>query len=128
MELAAGQGIGAKAALLERVPYVGLVLGEVHARRLEMMLTEFIFEQMKEEGSVHYRPEACGCDEDQETGGRGSKRTVDEQPTEKPPKKPKKGAQPKPKSAPKPEPPADDNADEGEGGEGAGEGHSPLPW
>lgn len=127
MELAAGQGIGAKAALLERVPYVGFVLGEVHARRLEMMLTEFIFEQMKEEGSVHYRPEACGCDDSQDAGGRGSKRTGEEDPTEtKPPKKPKK--QTKPKPAPKSEGGGENGDEDNEEGDEKGEGNSPLPW
>lgn len=45
---------------MARVPFVGIALSEQHARRLEVMLTDFVHEQMKQEGSAHYRPECCG--------------------------------------------------------------------
>ena len=65
LDLACGQGNAAKACLQERLPYTGFVLSEAHGRRLESLLTNFICEQMKQEGSPHYRPEACSQQEEE---------------------------------------------------------------
>ena len=59
LDLSAGQGAAARAALLERVPYFALTHSEVHSKKLEVQLTDFIVSEMKKEGSTHYRPEAC---------------------------------------------------------------------
>lgn len=55
--MAAGQGETAKACLQDRLPFCGLVLSEAHARKLEIMLTEYVLEQFKTESSTHYRPD-----------------------------------------------------------------------
>ena len=55
--MAAGQGETAKARLQDRLPFCGLVLSEAHARKLEIMLTEYVLEQFKTESSTHYRPD-----------------------------------------------------------------------
>jgi hypothetical protein len=47
LDLAAGQGCAAKAALLERVPYYGFVLSDQHCKKLQLLLTEFLLSQMK---------------------------------------------------------------------------------
>eukprot|EP00435_Cladocopium_sp_Y103_P027001 s4446_g6.t1 len=127
LDLAAGQGNAAKGCLMERLPYVGFVLSEAHARKLEVLLTDFIVQQMKVEGSAHYRPEACAQPGAEEQG-------TNEEPKPKGKKNKNSGsdAEPKPKKTRKG---AAKNADEGEGemkeGEDEGEGEgtsSPLPW
>ena len=68
IDLAAGQGETAKACLQDRVPFCGLVLSEAHARKLEIMLTDYVLEQFKTESSTHYRPdcvEPAAQDEEQ---------------------------------------------------------------
>ena len=130
LDLSVGQGNSAKAALMARVPFVGVALSEQHARRLEVMLTDFIHELMKQEGSAHYRPECCGTgagEEESKAGSKsGNKSGVKNKETPetadgeaKPKKKPRKNA-PKAEEAVEPDAPK-------EGGEDAGEG-SPLPW
>ena len=115
---------------MARVPFVGIALSEQHARRLEVMLTDFVHEQMKQEGSAHYRPECCGTGPGEEESKAESKSgnksgvknkqtpdTGDDEP--KPKKKPRKNA-PKAEETGEPDAPK-------EGGEEGGDG-SPLPW
>lgn len=129
LDLAVGQGNSAKACLMARVPFVGFALSEQHARRLEVLLTDFVHEQMKVEGSAHYRPECCGTgaeEEDPKTGSKSTNKsgiknksigTGDEEAKLK--KKPKK-------TTPKDEEPVEPDGANG-GGEEAGD-TSPLPW
>ena len=90
--MAAGQGSAARACLLERVPYFGFVLGEQHGKKLEMQLTDFLLEEMRREGSTHYRPEAAKApetaDEPEEKTGKPEKKR--EKPTTKSEVEPKK--------------------------------------
>ena len=125
--MAAGQGSAARACLLERVPYFGFVLGEQHGKKLEMQLTDFLLEEMRREGSTHYRPEAAKApetaDEPEEKTGKPEKKR--EKPTTKSEVEPKKKKS-KTKAEKEPqETPAD--GEEGEEEE-AVEGGSPLPW
>ena len=131
MDLAAGQGSAARACLLERVPYFGFVLGEQHGKKLEMQLTDFLLEEMRREGSSHYRPEAAKApqtaDETEEKAKPEKPKKRDNPGNEKeakpPQKKPKKT---KGEKEPKQTPEAEGEA-QGEGEEEAG-GDSPLPW
>ena len=98
--MSAGQGSAARAALLERVPYFGFVLGEQHGKKLEMQLTDFLLEEMRREGSSHYRPEAAKAprtaDETEaksakpEKPKKREKETTGNEKEETKPKKPKK--------------------------------------
>lgn len=125
--MAAGQGSAVRACLLERVPCFSFVLGEQHGKKLEMQLTDFLLEEMRREGSSHYRPEAAKApqtaaetEEKSAKPEKPKKREISANEKEaKPPKKPK---QTKPEKEPKETP-----AVEGEGEEEA-EGGSPLPW
>ena len=66
IDLSAGQGQLARAAICDRLPYWGLRLTEAHCKQLEVQLTKFVFDEMRREGSTHYRPECCsGGDDDQ---------------------------------------------------------------
>lgn len=120
LDLASGRGNAAKAALQERLPYTGFVLSESHGRRLEGLLTDFICEQMKEEGSAHYRPEACGSGETEPEpkGRKNTEPAANEPPQKKPRKQPKKT--PKTEEAK-----GEDDAEEGDPDDGKA---SPLPW
>ena len=116
---------------MARVPFVGIGLSEQHCKHLEIMLTDFVHEEMKKEGSAHYRPECCGTGAEEEDPQAGSKpksanksgvknkQTSETGEEAKPKKKPKK-------TTPKEEEPAEPDGADG-GGEDAGEG-SPLPW
>ena len=67
IDLSAGQGQLARAAICDRLPYWGLCLTEAHCKQLEVQLTKFVFDEMRREGSTHYRPECCsGGDDDQQ--------------------------------------------------------------
>ena len=66
LDLAAGAGNFAKAALLERVPYYAFTLTECHSKKLEVILTQFLVDEMRREGSTHFRPEAVQDQERQE--------------------------------------------------------------
>jgi len=134
--LSAGQGSAARAALLERVPYFGFVLGEQHGKKLEMQLTDFVLEEMRREGSSHYRPEAAKSPQtaDETEANQKTKSGKPEKPkkrekestgNEKEETKPKKPKKTKPEKETKDETPAAEG--EGEGEEEA-EGGSPLPW
>ena len=125
LDLACGQGNAAKACLQERLPYTGFVLSEAHGRRLESLLTNFICEQMKQEGSPHYRPEACSQQE--EETDKQNKRPGTGPAEGAPKKKPRKK---KGEAGVEGQPPAtgegEGGGEEGEGGEG--EGSETLPW
>ncbi len=103
LDLSVGQGCSARAALLERVPFVGFALTEQHSKRLEVQLTDFVVAEMKREGSTHYRPEACNSGE------------VDGNSEEGPQPKPKPAA--KNNSKNKGKPPKNKNEKEEEGEE-----------
>ena len=60
LDLAMGQGEGAKACLTERLPFLGFCLTESHCKKMELRLTHFVLSEMRKEGSTHFRPEACG--------------------------------------------------------------------
>eukprot|EP00438_Fugacium_kawagutii_P016988 Skav202424 [mRNA] locus=scaffold1370:406032:406643:- [translate_table: standard] len=136
LDLAVGQGNFARACLLERVPYYAFSLTELHAKKVEMNLTQWMLSELKKEGGTHYRPEAV---EDAEEAETEKKPAVPKPKTERkkraktdnnedadggsePPKKQPKS---KAKGAKKDKDDGDD--DEGQD-EGAGEGNSPLPW
>ena len=50
LDLTAGCGEAAKAAVLCRLPYVGLTVSELHATRLEEVLTHWTMRCIQEEG------------------------------------------------------------------------------
>lgn len=115
-DLAAAQGELAKACLSERVPFYGFTLSEAHSRHLEILLTDYVLEQMSTEGSTFYRSEVASKADDRKRTAEEDKKPV-----------PKKKAKAKSKNN-KPETDAvgenqDDNAAEGEEATG-----SPLPW
>ena len=126
LDLAAGQGCAAKAALLERVPYYGFVLSDQHCKKLELLLTEFVLSQMKIEGTSHYRPEAVqeaaedGADTSN-TAGQSQKNKNPDAPNTQPKKKSRKTKKKDEDAQGEPADPATQEAEE----EGAG---SPLPW
>ena len=125
LDLAAGQGNFAKAALLERIPYYAFTLTESHSKKLEVILTQFLVDEMKKEGSTHFRPEAL------------QEPQVDSaQDLKKRPKGGEEGSEVQPKKKPKAKAKAknkkdDDDGENGDDEQGAGEGDdntSPLPW
>lgn len=75
----------AKACLQERIPYWGLALSELHCRKTEVVLTDFILSEMRREGSSHYRPE-CVLEPgtDGATDGNGTVPKAKPQPKKKP--------------------------------------------
>eukprot|EP00435_Cladocopium_sp_Y103_P040722 s2841_g11.t1 len=123
VDLSCGQGFAARACLLERLPYFGFVLSEAHGKKIEMQLTDFVLTEMRNEGSSHYRPEACQ-EPSAETGSESAQ-----------PKKQK--SETAPKGEPKPKKPRKTSKKEDETEEvpaeaaAAGEEeekNSPLPW
>ena len=50
IDLSVGQASLAKASVLERTPYWGLALSERHARKVEVVLTDFVLSEMKKRG------------------------------------------------------------------------------
>ena len=52
IDLSAGQGQLARAAICDRLPYWGLCLTEAHCKQLEVQLTKFVFDEMRREGST----------------------------------------------------------------------------
>ena len=85
--MSCGQGTAARACLSERLPFLGFTLSEVHSKKLELQLTDFIVSEMQREGSTHYRPEAVQQVDTEEAEGK---------PVPKP--KPKGVSKPKPKN------------------------------
>ena len=124
LDLAAGQGNFAKAALLERVPYYAFTLTELHSKKLEVILTQFLVDEMKKEGSTHFRPEAVQepvADSVQEPKKRPKAGNKEEGSEVQPKKKAKAKANAKNKK--------DDDEDiEEQGAEEGDENSSPLPW
>ena len=59
IDLAIGQCEALKACLELRIPSIGFALGEVHAQKAEMLLTDHILTMMRTEGTTYYRPEAA---------------------------------------------------------------------
>ncbi|OLQ06393.1 hypothetical protein AK812_SmicGene10330 [Symbiodinium microadriaticum] len=59
VDLSPGQGECCKAALALRVPIVAICGSEAHSQRLELLLTEYIFQEQRRESSTFYRAEAC---------------------------------------------------------------------
>ena len=128
LDLAAGAGNFAKAALLERVPYNAFTLTECHSKRLEVVLTQFLVDEMrKEEGSTHFRPKAVQDQERQETDSvqDRKKRTKGGKKDEGSEVVPKKKAKAKAKNKKD-----DDDEEKNEEQEAEEEeaGGSPLPW
>ena len=134
IDLSPGQGDCLKACLLSRCPALAIAGTECHAAKLELILTQFVYEEQQREGSTFWRSEACpdeSADEAPEapTQAETKKRGQDkERAADK--KRPKKKAAPKPKSKPANNDEAE--GDEGEDGadadDGAGRDESPLPW
>lgn len=133
--MAAGQGETAKACLQDRLPFCGLVLSEAHARKLEIMLTEYVLEQFKTESSTHYRPdcvEHAAQDEEQPQQKKQKKEKEKEKEGDKEKKKGKKVVKEEE------EPPADGEPKhkkekkvkktKEEDEEGVGSEGSSLPW
>ena len=87
IDLSVGQASLAKASVLERTPYWGLALSERHARKVEVVLTDFVLSEMKKEGSSHYRPECVAEPRTEET------KTPTPKPAPKKRSKPKTGQQ-----------------------------------
>ena len=136
IDLAAGQGETAKACLQDRLPFCGLVLSEAHARKLEIMLTEYVLEQFKTESSTHYRPDCVEHAAQDEEQPQQKKQKKEKEKKEKEGDKEKK----KDKKAVKEEeePPADGEPKQKkqkktkktkeEDEEGGGSEGSSLPW
>ena len=125
LDLAAGAGNFAKAALLERVPYYAFTLTECHSKKLEVILTQFLVDEMRKEGSTHFRPEAVQDQERQEADSVPKKRTKGGKKDEGSEVVPKKKAKAKAKNK------KDDDDEEKKEEQGAEEeeaGGSPLPW
>lgn len=136
LDLAAGQGNFARACLLERVPYYGFTLTELHAKKLEISLTQWMLSELKKEGSTHFRPDAVEEPEDE------SDKKAQPKPKTERKKRPKTGnnedgdggseppkKQPKSKAKNKKNGKDDGDEDEAQNDEGeGGEGNSPLPW
>ena len=120
LDLAAGQGNFAKAALLERIPYFAFTLTEAHSKKLEVILTQFLVDEMKREGSSHFRPEALQEPGTGEADSAEKKRKSEEQEV-----RPKRKAKAKAKSKKE-----DDELEKIEetGADEEEEQNSPLPW
>ena len=126
LDLAAGAGNFAKAALLERVPYYAFTLTECHSKKLEVILTQFLVDEMRKEGSTHFRPEAVQDQERQEADSVPKKRTKGGKKDEGSEVVPKKKAKAKAKN--KKDDDDDEEKKEEQGAEEEEAGGSPLPW
>lgn len=124
LDLAAGAGNFAKAALLERVPYYAFTLTECHSKKLEVILTQFLVDEMRKEGSTHFRPEAVQDQERQEADSVPKKRTKGGKKDEGSEVVPKKKAKAKAKNKKD----DDEEKKEEQGAEEEEAGGSPLPW
>ncbi len=62
VDLSAGAGEAAKAALTARIPYVGVCMSEEHANSMEEMLTDWVLARMRQEGHTLYKADADKVD------------------------------------------------------------------
>ena len=68
LDLSAGQGQAAQAALENRLCYVGFGLSDKHVEALEKRLTQKVLEDMEVESSTFYRPEMAAAKPNKDDG------------------------------------------------------------
>ena len=91
----ASPGQGEKACLLQRLPVLAVCGTEGHSKKLEIAMTEFVFQEQLREGSTFYNPEMSLEKEDEkadEEKDAKADKPVKTKPATKPkPRPPKKG-------------------------------------
>ena len=84
-----GQGEMLKACLLQRLPVLAVCGTEGHSKKLEIAMTEFVFQEQLREGSTFYNPEMSLEKEDENADEENQKDAKAEKAKTKPVTKPK---------------------------------------